>query len=189
MIPSSSPELRDDFRLMRAVCAIRAVWRKTVNHMRTVFGTVMGAAEMAELIPSNPVRKTRFPRRCVVKNKSAIVRKRFDSCWMLCPNRHPHWRVCLCSPDSGSENCSLCAGKTSIRSTEFCGTSDCLRRSFRRAQHTTQQADGPSGRKGHRDSGSSQTCCRESRCTRLRHKSGNGVRPAQPGQSLVQTDV
>jgi len=34
---------------------------KTVKHLRTVFGTVMGAAEMAELIPANPVRKTRLP--------------------------------------------------------------------------------------------------------------------------------
>jgi integrase len=46
---------------------------KTVKHMRTVFGTVMGAAEMAELIPSNPVRKTRFPRRGIVKEKPAIA--------------------------------------------------------------------------------------------------------------------
>jgi hypothetical protein len=36
---------------------------KTVKHMRTVFGTVIGAAETAGLIPANPVRKTRFPRR------------------------------------------------------------------------------------------------------------------------------
>ena len=46
---------------------------KTVKHMRTVFGTVMAAAEIAELIPSNPVRKTRFPRRGVVKEKPAIA--------------------------------------------------------------------------------------------------------------------
>jgi integrase len=46
---------------------------KTVKHLRTVFGTVMGAAEMAELIPTNPVRKTRFPRRGPVKEKAAIA--------------------------------------------------------------------------------------------------------------------
>jgi integrase len=46
---------------------------KTVKHMRTVFGTIMGAAEMAELIPSNPVRKTRFPRRGAVKEKPVIA--------------------------------------------------------------------------------------------------------------------
>ena len=45
---------------------------KTVKHMRTVFGTVMGAAEMAELIPTNPVRKTRFPRRGPVKERAVI---------------------------------------------------------------------------------------------------------------------
>jgi len=32
----------------------------------------MGAAEIAELIPSNPVRKTRLPRRGLVKEKAAI---------------------------------------------------------------------------------------------------------------------
>jgi integrase len=45
---------------------------KTVKHLRTVFGTVMGAAEMAELIPTNPVRKTRFPRRGPVKERAVI---------------------------------------------------------------------------------------------------------------------
>ncbi len=45
---------------------------KTVKHLRTVFGTVMGAAEMAELIPSNPVRKTRFPRRGPVRERAII---------------------------------------------------------------------------------------------------------------------
>jgi integrase len=46
---------------------------KTVKGIRTAFGTVMGAAEMAELIPSNPVRKTRFPRRGPTKQKAEIV--------------------------------------------------------------------------------------------------------------------
>jgi integrase len=45
---------------------------KTVKHLRTVFGTVMGAAEITELISSNPVRKTRFPRRGPVKEKPVI---------------------------------------------------------------------------------------------------------------------
>ena len=51
-------------------------WR-TVKGIRTVLGTVMSAAEMAELIPSNPVRKTRFPRRGLTKpgvtNPEALV--------------------------------------------------------------------------------------------------------------------
>jgi integrase len=46
---------------------------KTVKHLRTVFGMVMGAAETAELVPANPVRKTRFPRRGPVKEKAVIV--------------------------------------------------------------------------------------------------------------------
>ena len=47
-------------------------WR-TVKGLRTVFGTVMASAEAAELIPSNPVRKTRFPRRGPVKQIAAIA--------------------------------------------------------------------------------------------------------------------
>jgi len=47
-------------------------WR-TVKHFRTVFGAVMNAAEIAELIPSNPVRKTRLPRRGPTKQKAAIA--------------------------------------------------------------------------------------------------------------------
>lgn len=46
-------------------------WR-TVKSMRTAFGTIMAAAEAAELIPSNPVRKTRFPRRGLIKQKAVI---------------------------------------------------------------------------------------------------------------------
>jgi integrase-like protein len=46
---------------------------KTVKHMRTVFGTVMGAAETAELIPANPVRKTRFPRCCITRALSTAI--------------------------------------------------------------------------------------------------------------------
>jgi integrase len=47
-------------------------WR-TVKGIRTVLGTVMGAAEMAELIQSNPVRKTRFPRRGLTKQRAEIA--------------------------------------------------------------------------------------------------------------------
>jgi integrase len=47
-------------------------WR-TVKSLRTAFGTVMAAAEQAELIPSNPVRKTRFPRRGPAKQKAVIA--------------------------------------------------------------------------------------------------------------------
>lgn len=47
-------------------------WR-TVKSLRTAFGTVMAAAERAELIPSNPVRKTRFPRRGPAKERAVIA--------------------------------------------------------------------------------------------------------------------
>src|SRR5439155_11427217 len=47
-------------------------WR-TVRSIRTAFGTVMAAAEAVELIPSNPVRKTRFPRRGPTKQRAVIA--------------------------------------------------------------------------------------------------------------------
>jgi len=50
----------------------RLSWR-TVKSLRTFFGTVMAAAEIAELIPSNPVRKTRFPRRGPAKQRAVIA--------------------------------------------------------------------------------------------------------------------
>lgn len=45
----------------------------TVKHLRTVFGAVMNAAEMSELISSNPVRKTRMPRRAPARERAAIA--------------------------------------------------------------------------------------------------------------------
>jgi integrase len=46
---------------------------KTVKSLRTVLGTVLGAAECAGHIESNPVRKTRFPRRGPVPERVAIA--------------------------------------------------------------------------------------------------------------------
>jgi integrase len=46
---------------------------KTVKHIRTTFGTVLGAAEMRGLIQNNPARKTRLPRRGPVAEKSPIA--------------------------------------------------------------------------------------------------------------------
>ncbi len=57
---------------LAAKLASGLAWR-TVKHLRTALGTIMGAAEMAELIPTNPVRKTRFPRRGPVKERAVIA--------------------------------------------------------------------------------------------------------------------
>jgi integrase len=46
---------------------------KTCRHIRTVFGTVMGAAEIAGYINSNPVRTTRLPRRGLIEERPAIA--------------------------------------------------------------------------------------------------------------------
>src|SRR5947208_7581525 len=70
---------------------------KTVKHLRTVFGTVMGAAEMAELIAANPVRKTRFPRRGPVKQRATIapekIRELLDA--LPEPSRSLAWLLVL----------------------------------------------------------------------------------------------
>src|SRR5204863_7880225 len=47
-------------------------WR-TVKSLRTAFGTIMAAAEAAELVSGNPVRRTRFPRRGLMKQKAEIA--------------------------------------------------------------------------------------------------------------------
>lgn len=71
-------------------------WR-TVKSMRTAFGTVMAAAEIAELIPSNPVRKTRFPRRGLAKQKAVIepgkIRDLLDA--LPEPSRSLAWLLAL----------------------------------------------------------------------------------------------
>ena len=46
---------------------------KTVKHIRTTFGTVLAAAEMQGLIPNNPARQTKLPRRGPVAEKPPIA--------------------------------------------------------------------------------------------------------------------
>ncbi len=46
---------------------------KTVKHIRTAFGTILEAAVRDDLLISNPVRKTRMPRRGVVDEKAPIA--------------------------------------------------------------------------------------------------------------------
>ena len=71
-------------------------WR-TVKGLRTTFGTIMAAAEMAGLISSNPVRKTRFPRRGPVKQRATIapekIRELLDA--LPEPSRSLAWLLVL----------------------------------------------------------------------------------------------
>ena len=46
---------------------------KTVKHIRTVFGSILEAAVRDELLTSNPVRRTRLPRRGPEKEKAPIA--------------------------------------------------------------------------------------------------------------------
>jgi integrase len=71
-------------------------WR-TVKGMRTTLGALMAAAENAALIPSNPVRKTRFPRRGPMKQKAVIapekIRELLDA--LPEPSRSLAWLLVL----------------------------------------------------------------------------------------------
>lgn len=53
--------------------ARRGLAWKTVKHIRTVFGTILEAAVMQELLSDNPVRRTRMARRGPVKEHPAIA--------------------------------------------------------------------------------------------------------------------
>jgi integrase len=46
---------------------------KTVKHIRTVFGTILEAAVMQEILSENPIRKTRMARRGPVKEQPTIA--------------------------------------------------------------------------------------------------------------------
>jgi integrase len=71
-------------------------WR-TVKSLRTTLETLMAAAEMAELIPSNPVRKTRFPRRGLANQRAVIapekIRELLDA--LPQPSRSLAWLLVL----------------------------------------------------------------------------------------------
>ena len=71
-------------------------WR-TVKSIRTTFGTVMAAAEVAELIPSNPVRKTRFPRRGPAKQRAVIAPEKIQELLVALPepSRSLAWLLVL----------------------------------------------------------------------------------------------
>jgi integrase len=64
---------RDTVQLFLAAKLRSGLSWRTVKSLRTAFGTILAAAESAELIPSNPVRKTRFPRRGLTKQKAEIA--------------------------------------------------------------------------------------------------------------------
>src|SRR4051812_34463839 len=64
---------RDTVQLFLAAKLRSGLSWRTVKSLRTAFGTIMAAAESAELIPSNPARKTRFPRRGLMKQKAEIA--------------------------------------------------------------------------------------------------------------------
>lgn len=65
--------------------------------LRTTFGTLMAAAEMAELIPSNPVRKTRFPRRGAVRQRAVIAPEKIQALLAALPepSRSIAWLLVL----------------------------------------------------------------------------------------------
>lgn len=53
-------------------------WR-TVKHLRTTLGTILGTAESWDYIDDNPVRKTRMPRRGLRAERIVLSREQLDS--------------------------------------------------------------------------------------------------------------
>jgi integrase len=76
---------RDAVQAFLAAKLRRGLSWRTVKSIRTAFGTVMAAAEAAELIPSNPVRKTRFPRRGPTKQRVAIAPEKIQELLVALP--------------------------------------------------------------------------------------------------------
>ncbi len=74
----------------------------------------MAAAEAEELIPSNPVRKTRFPRRGSGKERAVIAPEKIRDLLDALPEPSSSLAHCLYSLGYGSANCWLCAGETLI---------------------------------------------------------------------------
>ena len=65
--------------------------RKTVKHLRTVFGTVVGAAETEELIPSNQSARGVSLGGVQSKRRRSSVRRRLGSCWTSFPSPRLLW--------------------------------------------------------------------------------------------------
>ena len=107
-------------------------WR-TVKSLRTTFGTVMAAAEIADLIPNNPVRKTRFPRRGPAKQRAVIapekVRDFLDA--LPEPSRSVAWLLVLTGLRIGEllavrwRNVDLEHGTLRVTESVYAGHFDC----------------------------------------------------------------
>jgi len=132
---------------------------KTVKHLRTVFGAVMNSAEIAELIPNNPVRKTRMPRRG--KERAAIAPEKILELLEALPEPSASL-VCWFPPACESVNCARCAGAVSIWTRVFC---TCGKWSTT-VTSMSRKLNGVNARfrwgECHRDSDSSQAGCCES---------------------------
>jgi integrase len=63
---------RDHVQSLLSSARSRVSWR-TTKHIRTTLGTILEAAVMTGLIPDNPVRKTRLPRRGPIAEKAPIA--------------------------------------------------------------------------------------------------------------------
>ena len=71
-------------------------WR-TVKHLRTTLGTILGTSEFWGYVEDNPVRKTRLPRRCLQPEKTILTPQQLSSLLeQLCePSRSLVWLLVL----------------------------------------------------------------------------------------------
>jgi excisionase family DNA binding protein len=64
---------------------------KTVKHIRTVLGTILGTAEACGYIEDNPVRKTKLPRRGPRPERKVLAPNNFVCCLRLCQSPPARW--------------------------------------------------------------------------------------------------
>jgi integrase len=105
---------------------------KTVKHIRTSFGTVLGAAEMRGLIQSNPARHTKLPRRGPVTEKAPIAPEKIRQLLEALPepSRSLAWLLVLTGLRVGEllalrwRNIDLALGWLRVRETVYEGRFD-----------------------------------------------------------------
>jgi len=132
-------------------------WR-TVKHLRTTLGTVLGTAEFWGYIEDNPVRKTRLPRRGLQPEKTVLTPEQLSSLLekLLEPSRSLVWLLALTGLRIGEllalrwQDVDLKAGLLRVNRT-------LLRRASRRTQDPFQHSHGAVKRQGSRDKSDFQT--------------------------------
>ena len=104
--------------------------RRTVKHLRTTLGTILGTAEFWGYIEDNPVRKTRLPRRGLQWEKPVLAPEQLSFLLEAPPepSKSLVWLLVLTGLRIGELR--LYAGEISICKTACYGDSNALRSHF-----------------------------------------------------------